>query len=186
MPPVLQPNTLSAELAEMKREIRELKATALVGLNRNKVSWSTLDADETVADAFTDGTATARTWLASDGTSGTGYPKATITGIGIRCAVLVSGALWNMGDDATFRSTIGVVGVGVNGANPVPTSTLRGGEWFQFCVTEVDISVTFVGQHVTTTETTDFRIMSKFTTHNPGALRLPQLNTPVLTILPLN
>jgi hypothetical protein len=94
-------DSIYTRLEEIERRLRVQENAARAGLNRAKFAWSTLDATATTFGTYYAGPAGA-TWAASDGTTGTGYPKVTLN-LNTKALFFAQHTMGGVANDVTFR-----------------------------------------------------------------------------------
>lgn len=181
---VLHPDSIASTLANMQRQIDALSAAQRVGLNRIQVAYSVIEQHETVLGSWSDGVASGRTWEALNGSTGTGYPLVTITGIGTRCVILASGLVQGLANSVGFQSAFGAFGISINGATPSPPGV--GTQLFNNLTPDMSLTPAYSGVFTTIAATTTFRLEVNFTSAHPAAAVPPDYWFSTLVVIPLN
>ena len=114
MPDLLQPDSMTATIADLNRRLQILEATSRTGLSGVRTAWGTAAASPTVFGADELGPASA-TWTADDASTGTGYPKITITNMPARAMLLWSARPTSVADAAAYRSNGVIIYIAING-----------------------------------------------------------------------
>jgi hypothetical protein len=175
---------MAATIADMQRRLQILEATTRVGLNRAVFSWSTADAVAVSFSPSFDNGGPGTTWAASDSSTGTGYPRVTITH-GKKVIIIVQASFQDVANDAAFRSAACNLGSTLPGgmsALPSPVRRITFGPTTEG--NKPGIMISARADYTPGTHTFTTSLLWDDT--NPAALNQPKLISPFLAVIPID
>ncbi len=182
-----QPAELGMMIEQLESRIRALEVTARLGLNRMRNSYATAAADPTTFAAWETGTA-GSTWADDRGGTGTGYGQLSVD-VNTAVLVIVGARIINIGNDAgaSWRTTQGLFGFGVDGAAPnigVPSGQ-RTFSNFNPATLDINLVHAVVRRGMTPGAHT-FNVQAQWNNDYPGAPIKPRLTDATLVVLPID
>lgn len=173
---------LAQQLEELERRLRMLEGGARVGLGGLRSAWGTAAGDH-VPGAYNSGPGSS-TWLADDGSSGTGYPALTIPECPSRYMIFWSVRPINIGNSASWRSNQGEITVAINGVDiPTLPNARRGFANLNLQSADTTMSMIVARRELPSTKTFQMRASLQDTV--PAAPNQPRLTDIYMGVLPL-
>lgn len=174
---------------ELDRRIRALEGSMRTGLSRTRFVRATASASPTTFGSWESGVV-ANTWIDSEGNVGTGYPELTVE-TGSKALLILSVTVSEVGNAANRRTAVANFGIGINGANPLLSSTPAPVMYRQYSNTAdlgpLEFPISF------TVYRADFvpgvnvlKIWALFENTIPAALIQPRMGDATLSIIPID